>query len=150
MQTRRLLYSPRCIGVAPLWVGSGKNSVRRSPSTSLTRGRLQTFTPPLSALPRSSNRKQRGAKERSPSLVVAIPTPSSPSDSGFQLGSVLINAQIARSKVPFRLHCPSSPSSPLGLIQQGLKRLCPHENPSSTRVRTLISPSSIWPRWAAT
>src|SRR6266550_1497055 len=73
MQTRRLLYSPCCIGVAPLWVGSGKNSVRRSPSTSLTRGRLQTFTPPLSALPGSSNRKQRGNKERSPSLVVANP-----------------------------------------------------------------------------
>src|SRR6266446_1696275 len=60
MQTKRLPWSPCCIGVAPLWVGSGKNSVRRSPSTSLTRGRLQTFTPPLSALPRSSNRKQRG------------------------------------------------------------------------------------------
>src|SRR2546428_3564142 len=56
MQTRRLLYSPRCIGVAPLWVGSGKTWVRRSPSTSLTRGRLQTFTPPSSTLPRSLNR----------------------------------------------------------------------------------------------
>jgi hypothetical protein len=31
--------------------------VRRSPSTSLTRGRLQTFTPPLSTLPMSSDRK---------------------------------------------------------------------------------------------
>src|SRR5262249_14731726 len=46
----------RCIGVAALWVGSGKNSVRRSPSTLLTRGRLQTFTPPSSTLPRSLNR----------------------------------------------------------------------------------------------
>jgi len=25
-----------------------------------------------------------------------------------------------------------------------------HENPSLMRVRTMISPSSIWPRWAAT
>jgi hypothetical protein len=57
MQTRRLPWSPRCIGVAPLWVGSRKNSVRRSPSTSLTRGRLQTFTPPLSTLPMCSDRK---------------------------------------------------------------------------------------------
>jgi len=48
-------FTTRCIGAALLWVGSGKNSVRRSPSTSLTRSRLQTFTSPLSALPGSSN-----------------------------------------------------------------------------------------------
>jgi hypothetical protein len=42
---------------------------------SCSAGRLQTFTPPSSALPGSSNRKQRGAKERSPSLVVASPDP---------------------------------------------------------------------------
>jgi hypothetical protein len=35
----------------------GKNSARRSPSTSLMRGRLQTFTPPLSALPGCSKQK---------------------------------------------------------------------------------------------
>src|SRR5262249_15144936 len=47
---------PRCIGVALLRVGSGKNSVRRSPSTLMTRGRLQSFTPLSSTLPRSLNR----------------------------------------------------------------------------------------------
>src|SRR5215468_7849713 len=36
-----------------------------------------------------------------------------------------------------RLHGPTSPSSLLALIQQGLKRLCPHENPSLMRVRTM-------------
>src|SRR5215469_7600496 len=49
-------FTTRCIGVAPLWVGSGNTSVRRSPSTSLTRGRLKTFTPLSSTLPRSLNR----------------------------------------------------------------------------------------------
>ena|SRR5262249_33491583 len=53
------------IGVACLWVGSGKNSVRKS---LMTRGRLQAFTSPLSALPGSSNRKQRRTKERSRQL----------------------------------------------------------------------------------
>ena len=62
MQTRRLLY---CIGLAFSRPKLQMNSVRRSPSTSLTRVRLQTFTPPLSTLPGSSNRKQRRAKERS-------------------------------------------------------------------------------------
>jgi hypothetical protein len=41
------------------------NSVTRGPSTSLTSCRWQTFTPPLSALPGSSNRKQRRACKRS-------------------------------------------------------------------------------------
>jgi hypothetical protein len=48
------------------------------------------------------------------------------------------------------LHGPRSVTSLLVFIQQGLKRLSPHENPSLMRVRTMISPSSIWPRWAAT
>ena len=39
-----------------MWVGSGKNSVRSSLRTLLTRGRLQTFTPPLNMLRRSLNR----------------------------------------------------------------------------------------------
>jgi hypothetical protein len=34
--------------------------------------------------------------------------------------------------------------------KNGRGGLYPHENPSLTRVRTMISPSSIWPRWAAT
>jgi hypothetical protein len=38
----------------------------------------RTFTPPSSALPGSSNRKQRGAKERSPSLVVGKSRPRRP------------------------------------------------------------------------
>src|SRR5262249_49895406 len=37
---------------------------------------------------------------------------------------------------------PVTSSSALGLVQQGLKRLYPHENPSLMRVRTMISPSS--------
>ena len=45
---------------------------------SCSAGRLQTFTPPSSALPGSSNRKQRGAKERSPSLVVGKSRPRRP------------------------------------------------------------------------
>jgi len=37
----------------------GQGGRGRQTSTSLTRGRLQTFTAPLSALPGCSNRKQR-------------------------------------------------------------------------------------------
>jgi hypothetical protein len=74
-------------------------------------------------------------------VLMHLAADDSPSDLGSRA-----NAQ----QSPFRLHCPSSPSSPLALVQQGLKRLYPPENPSLTRVRTMISPSSICPRWAAT
>src|SRR5262245_18008971 len=46
---RRLALEPRCIGVAPSRPKLRTNSVTRGPNTSSIDGRLQTFTPPLSA-----------------------------------------------------------------------------------------------------
>src|SRR5262245_40930442 len=54
-------------------------------------------------------------------------------------GAPVVPGTLAKS---LRLHGASS-SSWLALIQQGLNRLYPHDNPSLTREYTITSPSSI-------
>jgi hypothetical protein len=55
--------------VAPSRPKLRANSVKRSPSTSLTSSRWQIFTPPLSTLPMSSDRKPNGRFENTTAPV---------------------------------------------------------------------------------